>query len=1069
MSRENRMQVWFAGGPAYLLDVREFSVREHMNGLWVVDVIAVGSFGNLALDSFVDQGAAFTLERSPRIGRPDPRARVWSGVCWQFAHLSEQPDGVSLYSIRIMPEFARASLRRNSRTFQHLNGPKIALRILKDWGISEEKKNLLLRNLDIDDEDRFPKAEFYVQYEETDYAFFCRVLEEAGISFYFRYLNVKARDAALQGTAEAFGSELTALVLDADPQIAEEEPNEIDEGNAVAGEIQPQLHDFGEALDPLMESGLITDASTDPVAAAHDIRGRYERGELTPEQVAAIEGLKPSFDALIASMEASTAAHGLTPDRMAAVSDWATAHAQSSDAHVRLRPGPEKEEPNAKRVIGPLPYLGEKATTEFGRQEDVVLNAGYVRTVRPGAVTILDHDFRHKAWEPPGRPKQHVSAEGASEAKYEVLAFVPARLHGEKTPTEGNESFIDPGGSVAKDALRALRIDSSLITFQTNALHVAPGAVVGFGGAKYGEFVGDEHSRSELAGDKRHLVVETLMRGDTGLEWFVSCTAVPADPLQPYRPAEDTPKPQIFGIQTALVVGPKSAEQEQIYCDKYGRVRIQFHWDRQHKYGEAAEGLDDVLGSCWVRVATPSAGARYGFVAVPRVGHEVCVSFVDGNPNLPMIVGSLYNGENMPPWDLPANKTITGIKTNSSPGGGGYNEMHMDDAKGSESFVFQAQQNWNQVVKAAETHSVGGSRVTKIGTDDTLHVGTQFKLAVGQRETGIHVHENTLIVLQVNGSEGAQIMLSGASVYMNAKSDIHLHAGADIHMSAEGAVKIDGGVVRVNEGRPESVELVGYAKAEHPAPGGTLRAGAKPEGGGGMPEAPGALVADIHFKPAEAEEEDGDEDGDEAEDDADEGDEAGPEGESMSTGGGASDRGGLPGASPSAPMPPAPAAPGGMPAMNPALQRGAVAALASGASSMIQGQGFAKGALSGALGQAAALAAPGGQVAQAAAGIGAQAAAAALTGGNVRGALVNAVAGQAAASITQAAGPGAGIAATAALSVAEGQDPAKVAANLAVGAVAQQAQPPRAAPPAAAPPAPAPPPRKPPEGGGASG
>jgi len=116
-----------------------------------------------------------------------------------------------------------------------------------------------------------------------------------------------------------------------------------------------------------------------------------------------------------------------------------------------------------------------------------------------------------------------------------------------------------------------------------------------------------------------------------------------------------TPRPLIHGIQSAVVTGPAG---EEIHTDEYGRIKVQFHWDR---YGQK-----DAKTSCWLRVAFLAAGARWGFVSIPRIGHEVIVSFLEGDPDRPLVTGVVYNGANMPPWDLPANKTQWGMLSRST-------------------------------------------------------------------------------------------------------------------------------------------------------------------------------------------------------------------------------------------------------------------------------------------------------------------------------------------------------------------------------------------------------------------
>ncbi|MPR04689.1 type VI secretion system tip protein VgrG, partial [Pseudomonas sp. MAFF 212408] len=140
-----------------------------------------------------------------------------------------------------------------------------------------------------------------------------------------------------------------------------------------------------------------------------------------------------------------------------------------------------------------------------------------------------------------------------------------------------------------------------------------------------------------------------------------------------YRPPLEHPKPRVLGSQTAVVTGPKG---EEIHCDQYGRVKVQFFWDR--------EGLADDKTSCWLRVSSGWAGDRYGGIAIPRIGMEVLVTFLEGDPDQPLISGCLYHKENQVPYPLPANKTRTVFKTLSSPGGGGFNELRIEDKKGAE-------------------------------------------------------------------------------------------------------------------------------------------------------------------------------------------------------------------------------------------------------------------------------------------------------------------------------------------------------------------------------------------------
>ncbi len=229
---------------------------------------------------------------------------------------------------------------------------------------------------------------------------------------------------------------------------------------------------------------------------------------------------------------------------------------------------------------------------------------------------------------------------------------------------------------------------------------------------------------------------------------------VPSDAA--WRPYERTPKPVMKGPQTAIVVGPAG---EEIYTDQYARVKVQFYWDRI--------GARDENSTCFIRVSSAWAGSGWGFIQIPRIGQEVIVDFLDGDPDRPIITGRVYNAEQMPPYDLPGNMTQSGWKSNSSQGGGGWNELRFEDLKGSEEVYFQAEKDHNEWIKNNETRAVdndfaetvghdakqgvinnrdetvgnnkttqvGVNRTVDIGNNDTETVGVNRALTVGANET----------------------------------------------------------------------------------------------------------------------------------------------------------------------------------------------------------------------------------------------------------------------------------------------------------------------------------------------
>ena len=207
-----------------------------------------------------------------------------------------------------------------------------------------------------------------------------------------------------------------------------------------------------------------------------------------------------------------------------------------------------------------------------------------------------------------------------------------------------------------------------------------------------------------------------------------------------FRPARLTPKPLVSGVQTAVVTGPAG---EEIYPDEFGRVKVQFHWDR--------EGQNDENSSCWIRVSQVHAGKGFGGIDIPRIGEEVIVDFLEGDPDRPIIIGRVYHAESMPPFGLPDSKNISGLKSNSSLGGGGYNEFVMDDTKGNELIREHGQFDKDSTIENDlrehvlhdrsrdvtnnETIQIGVDRSETVGNDETLTVGNNRTETVGVNET----------------------------------------------------------------------------------------------------------------------------------------------------------------------------------------------------------------------------------------------------------------------------------------------------------------------------------------------
>lgn len=288
-----------------------------------------------------------------------------------------------------------------------------------------------------------------------------------------------------------------------------------------------------------------------------------------------------------------------------------------------------------------------------------------------------------------------------------------------------------------------------------------------------------------------------------------------------FRAPRTTPAPLMHGPQTALVVG-KSGEE--IWTDKYGRVRVKFHWDR---LGDADSDADAC--SCWVRVAQAWAGKRFGQLIIPRIGQEVVVSFLEGDPDQPLITGAVYNAQNMPPVTLPDDATRSTFKTNSSKGGEGFNELRFEDKKGSEEIFVQAEKDYNRVVKNNDTLKVGfekadkGDQTVDIKNDQTITIGHDAIETITNNQTitikvdqkldvdgdqkvkvgkTIVIEAGTSIELKVGGSsikiEAAKITIKSAEIEIAADANAKVSAGAMMDIKAGAPMTIAGAIVQIN-------------------------------------------------------------------------------------------------------------------------------------------------------------------------------------------------------------------------------------------------------------------------------
>jgi len=273
----------------------------------------------------------------------------------------------------------------------------------------------------------------------------------------------------------------------------------------------------------------------------------------------------------------------------------------------------------------------------------------------------------------------------------------------------------------------------------------------------------------------------------------------------PFRPERRTPRPVMKGPQTATVVGPSGSE---IFTDEYARVKVQFHWDRL--------GGRDENASCFVRVSSAWAGSGWGFIQIPRIGQEVIVDFLEGDPDQPLITGRVYNGEQMPPYGLPGSATQSGWKSNSSPGGGGWNELRFEDKKGSEEVYFQAEKDHNELVKNNESRTIGNDFAEDVGHDATQSVGHDRSESVGN-DKDTTVGNNRVVKIGTNDTESVGVDRSltvGANETISVGSNSTETIGANHTQSVGVAQTITVGAARVDTVGAAEARTVGGAQTQ---------------------------------------------------------------------------------------------------------------------------------------------------------------------------------------------------------------------------------------------------------------
>jgi type VI secretion system secreted protein VgrG len=366
------------------------------------------------------------------------------------------------------------------------------------------------------------------------------------------------------------------------------------------------------------------------------------------------------------------------------------------------------------------------------RERDHFYDWQLAREVQPGSLELNDYDFQ--------RPQ----------ASLEVRSSV-SRSH-----SNGDHRLYDyPGEYVqSNDGEHYARTRIEAIHSQFERVQLR-GRARGLGSGHLFKLTGyerDDQNREYLVVSARyHIHQEPYESGAQDLSEQFTSELDCMDASQAFRPLPLTPMPIVRGPQTAVVVGPGG---EEIWTDQYGRVKVHFYWDRHDQSNENS--------SCWIRVSQAWAGKNWGAVQTPRIGQEVIVSFLEGDPDRPIITGRVYNAEQTVPYKLPANATQSGVKSRSSKDGSpaNFNEIRMEDKKGAEQLFIHAEKNQDIEVENDETHWVGHDRAKTIDNDETVHVkhdrtetvdnNETIKIGVDRKET---VGNNETISIGVNRTE----------------------------------------------------------------------------------------------------------------------------------------------------------------------------------------------------------------------------------------------------------------------------------------------------------------------------
>ena len=409
------------------------------------------------------------------------------------------------------------------------------------------------------------------------------------------------------------------------------------------------------------------------------------------------------------------------------------------------------------------------------RERDHINDWHLAQEVQPGSLELNDYDFQ--------RPSARIDVRSAMPRPHQAGDYPLYDYPGAYEQTQDGEHY-------ARTRLESLQSLHERVELRGNARGLGSGHLFSLS-----NFSRQDQNREYLIVAARYYVHQERLEsgGGSGAAQFESNLSC-IDAQQSYRPVSSSLRPIVKGPQTAVVVGPAG---EEIWTDQYGRVKVHFHWDRHDQSNENS--------SCWIRVSQATAGKNWGSIQVPRIGQEVIVSFLEGDPDRPIITGRVYNAEQTVPYDLPGGATQSGMKSRSSKGGSpaNFNEIRMEDKKGAEQLYMHAERNMDTVVEQSETLSVGINRTQTVGMLETITIGQDRIRAVRRDDmllVGASKTDSVSTSYLIEVGENLRLVCGKSVIELNASGQINIsceqfsfHANADAEINTGGTLDLNVG------------------------------------------------------------------------------------------------------------------------------------------------------------------------------------------------------------------------------------------------------------------------------------